>query len=87
MSNLTTTVSNCDQSHGNLLRDCGKYISKFSPRDKGERHSPIDFHLPMVESCPVDGNSLALLCCSHVTASGLLQGPQWETREAQAQFR
>lgn len=61
MSKLPTTVSNCDQSHGELLKDCGECISRFSPRDKGEKHSLIDFHLPMVERCPVDGNSLALL--------------------------
>lgn len=80
MSNLITAMSNWDQSHRELLRDCGEGVSKLSTRHKGEKHSPINFHLPMVESCPVGANSLALLSCSHVTASSLPQGPQRSPR-------
>lgn len=64
------------QSHEELLRDCGECISELSTRDKGGKHSPTDFHLPMAEGCSVGANSLTLLSCSHVIASGLLQQPQ-----------
>lgn len=58
-------VHHCEQLWSiqwELLRDCGECISKLSTRDKGEKHSPIDFHPP------ITGGSLWMLTPRHLRA-------------------